>query len=146
MNTLEIERVITQDPCGEAVFADVFARDQLPATIDYPCAMVWNTDPSNEAGEHWVAMYVDEWGHGEYFDSYGLPPPSSFEHYLNRHCVQWIRNTVQLQDLLSTACGQFCVYFVMYRSHGMPMNDIVEHLKNTEHNDDYVMDVVNGML
>ena len=79
MNTDEIERAICQDPSAEAIFGGVYARDQLPKSIKYPTAMVWNTDPANQPGEHWVATYFNEDGMGEYFDSYGLETPACFK-------------------------------------------------------------------
>ena len=71
MNTDHIERAICQDPSAEAIFTGVYARDKLPKSIKYPAAMVWNTDPADQPGEHWVAAYFNEDGIGEYFDSYG---------------------------------------------------------------------------
>ena len=57
MNTLEIERAVCTDPAAEEIFGGVYASDQLPETVRYPCAMVLNTDPADEPGEHWVATY-----------------------------------------------------------------------------------------
>ena len=79
MNTDEIEKAICQDPSAEAIFGGVYARDQLPKSVKYPTAMVWNTDPADQPGEHWVATYFNEDGMGEYFDSYGLEPPACFK-------------------------------------------------------------------
>ena len=104
MNTLEIERAITQDPCAEAVFAGVYAKDCLPDTVRCPCAMVWNTDPADEPGEHWVAVYFDENGRGEYFDLYGQPPLACFKQYMKRHSIQWVCSKRPLQDVWTSAC------------------------------------------
>ena len=114
MNTEEIEKAICRVPSAESIFARVYARDQLPELIKYPAAMVWNTDPADQPGEHWVAAYFDEDGMGEYFDSYGLKPPPFFEQYMERHSKQWIWNQIQLQDLWTSACGHFCVFYVIY--------------------------------
>lgn len=146
MDTNQIERAVTRDPCAEAIFHGVYARDQLPNTVQYPCAMVLNTDPANKPGEHWVAMYFDEEGHGEYFDSYGIPPPPCFTRYIQRHSMQWSWNRRSLQDVWTSACGHFCVYYVIYRSRDIPMNDITQHLHSIEHNDQYVMEYVNALL
>ena len=47
-----------------------------PKTIDgtLPAAFVCNTDDGDEPGEHWIALYLDADGRGDYFCSYGLPP------------------------------------------------------------------------
>ena len=146
MNTEEIEKAIGQDPSAEAIFAGVFARDQLPKSIKYPAAMVWNTDPADQPGEHWVAAYFSEEGLGEYFDSYGLAPPPCFKRYMEKHSTQWTRNQVQLQDFWTSACGHFCVVYIIYRSRGIPMEDITEQLNCIEHNDQYVMESVTALL
>ena len=146
MNTDEIEKVICQDPSAEAIFGGVYARDQLPKSIKYPAAMVWNTDPANQPGEHWVATYFNEDGMGEYFDSYGLEPPTCFKRYMEKHSRQWIWNQVLLQDIWTSACGHFCVVYVIYRSRGIPMEVITEQLNSIEHNDQYVMELVTALL
>ena len=146
MNTDEIERAICQDPSAEAIFAGVYARDQLPNSVRYPAAMVWNTDPANQPGEHWVAAYFNEDGAGEYFDSYGLEPPPTFKHYMERHSMYWTWNQKQLQDLWTSACGHFCVFYLIYRSRGIPMMDITDQLNRIEYNDKYVMEFVAALL
>ena len=146
MDTNQIERAICQDPWAEAIFGGVYARDCLPKVVKYPCAMVLNTDPADEPGEHWVAVYFSENGNGEYFDSYGLQPPSCFKHFMEMHSVNWIWNKTQLQDVWTTACGHFCVFYLIYRSKDLPMSDIVSYLNNIEHNDQYVTQFVTELL
>ena len=146
MNTEEIEKAICQDPSAEAIFAGVYAQDQLPRSIKYPSAMVWNTDPTDQPGEYWVAAYFNEDGLGEYFDSYGLAPPPCFKQYMEKHSRQLTWNQVQLQDLWTSACGHFCVVYIIYRSRGIPMEDIMEQLNCIEHNDQYVMESVMALL
>ena len=146
MNTEEIEKAICQDPSAEAIFAGVYAQDQLPRSIKYPAAMVWNTDPTDQPGEHWVAAYFNEDGLGEYFDSYGLAPPPCFKQYMEKHSRQLTWNQVQLQDLWTSACGHFCEVYIIYRSRGIPMEDIMEQLNCIEHNDQYVMESVIALL
>ena len=113
MSTIEIEKAICQDPSAEAIFIGVFAQDRLPNIVKYPCAMVWHRDLADQPGEHWVAVYFDERGKGEYFDSYGLEPPPKFKSYMQEHSVQWTWNTSQLQDLWTSACGLF-VSFTLF--------------------------------
>ena len=125
MDTIEIERAICQDPSAESIFAGVYVRDQLPKSVRYPAAMVWNTDPADQPGEHWVAAYFSEDGKGEYFDSYGLEPQPNFKQYLDRHSICWTWNQSQLQDLWTSACGHFCVFYVIYHSRGIPMMEIL---------------------
>ena len=146
MNTEEIERAICQDPSAETIFCGVFARDKLPQTVKYPTAMVWNTDPADEPGEHWVAVYINEDGVGEYFDSYGIQPPPCFKKYLQRQCTHWVWNQIPLQDVWTSACGHFCVFYVIHCCRGLSMETITDYLFRIEHNDQFVMECVTALL
>ena len=75
MNSLQIERLLKSDFETKSVFKKVCALGQLEKPT-FPSAYVINSDPSTEPGEHWIAVYFDKHGRGEYFDSYGLPPAS----------------------------------------------------------------------
>ena len=73
MQTDQISHILSRDPmlCPY----DVVAKDCLPEIIDtYPGAIVCNTHDADQPGEHWIAMYVDTKGYGDYFDPYGLEP------------------------------------------------------------------------
>ena len=60
-------------------FRGVFSRDTLPSTING--LLVCNTDPHGKPGEHWIAMCINDDGHGEYFDSFERPPTKVFKDY-----------------------------------------------------------------
>ena len=50
----------------------VVAKDRLPDVVStYPSAFVCNAHYSDQPGEHWVAIYVDE--RGDCFDPYHIP-------------------------------------------------------------------------
>ena len=95
------------------------SSDRLPTK---PRLLVWNTDPSDESGEHWIAVYVDDDEHyGEYFDSLGRAPTRTFERYMDEHCREWIYNRKQLQSIVSRFCGHYCACFCILRSKGVDM-------------------------
>jgi len=92
--------------------------------------LVCNTDPSHRLGEHWVAIYVDDEGrYGEY--------SVTFRRYLDKHCVYWSYNDVQLQSVVSRFRGHYCVRYCILRSRGIDMrssftrdtgfNDVLVH-------------------
>ena len=98
------------------------AKDTLPEVVSmYPFAFVCNTHDSDQPGEHWVAMYVDEIG--DYFDPYGqMPQHAEFTNFMNEHCLQWSPNDHILQSPISTVCGQYCVAFLMFRCRNISMH------------------------
>ena len=125
MNTRVIERILNANCLS---FRGVYSRDTLP-TGNVKGLYVCNTDPHDKPGEHWIAMYFDG-DRGEYFDSFGRPPPTVFKDYLNRHCKYWIFNERQLQSVCSRFCGHYCVYYCLLRSRGLDLCRIVASFTN----------------
>ena len=99
------------------MFQGVYASNTLPIEIyKRPCALVVNTDEAHEPGSHWTAIYLDQHGNGDYFDSYGLCPLSKHTlDFLDRNTHHWTFNTRQLQHSITTMCGAYCVFYLMYR-------------------------------
>jgi len=121
--------------------------DYLPkAPVPKPAAMIVNTDPHDKPGKHWVAIYIDIDGSADYFCSYGYGPRKLIQQFLQCNAQGgWRQNTQRVQGLLSTTCGHYCVYFLMYRCRGVPMNVILEHFDKKDYacNDEMVVQFVN---
>ena len=98
------------------------AKDTLPVVFStHPSAFVCSTHDSDQPGEHWIAIYVDEIG--AYFDPYGQKPQhTEFTNFMNKHCSQWSPNDHILQSHISTVCGQYCVAFLMFRCRNISMH------------------------
>jgi hypothetical protein len=124
MNTEQIDRILKRNI---DYFDGVFSCDRLP---DRPRLLVSNTDPANRPGQHWIAIFVDCDGRGEYFDSFGCEPSDIFRRYMNRYCVNWTYNHRQLQSVVSRFCGHYCVYYCLLRSRGLDMCKIVSSFTN----------------
>ena len=58
-----------------------------------------------------------------YYHSYGIygicPTIPAIQAFLRRNCSAWKNNTVQLQSLTSTVCGQYCCLFTLYMDRGL---------------------------
>ena len=72
--TFELWQAALQDPMVASIMQGVFPRDKLPVVNTYPSGMIANTDPHDQPGTHWVAMYFISPWETEFFDSYGFPP------------------------------------------------------------------------
>lgn len=123
MNTGQIDAILRNDYMTKSLFQGVYPIDQLPSSCNG--MYVINTDEHDEPGEHWLAVY-----NKEYFDSYGLPP-------LDRRIIQFLGsdvmyNTVHLQQLMSNACGFYCVYYLLERARGNSAENIIHILKNSD--------------
>jgi hypothetical protein len=107
------------------VFIGVYARDQLPINIlRRPALLVANTDPANQPGTHWIAMYFDTDGTGEYFDSLAQTVHKTFTDYMEEHCLSWIANERQLQSVVSRFCGHYSIAYCAFRFLGYNINSI----------------------
>ena len=75
-------------------YYEVVAKDTLPEVVStYPSAFVCNTHDSDQPGEHWVVMYVDEIG--DYFDPYGQKPQhAEFTNFMNKNIARSGRPTI----------------------------------------------------
>ena len=121
----------------------VFAADQLP-TKEFPGAYIVNTDTSSQPGKHGVAFFTTEEG-TECFDSFGENPSAYSE-----HIAQWLKDDCQvvqcvtLQSRDSTVCGQYCIYFILFRSYGFSYEDMMSSLtESTVISDKFVCKFVN---
>jgi hypothetical protein len=136
MNTREINRLVRSDGACRQIFRGVFSVDTLP---DEPRLLVCNTDPSIKPGKHWVTIFVDSTGRGEYFDSFGQKPPGILEAYMNECCNDWIYNTRQLQSIVSSYCGFYCCFYCMLRCRDFDLTRIIKFFtRDTGFNDSIV--------
>ena len=112
MYTYEIQYVIDHGIWIKNLQAKVCAKDQLPRqNPTHVKAYIVNTERSNKAGEHWVAVIFNNNGDVLYFDSYGLPPlETEIINFLDNHSSSWRYNRQRLQSLQSKVCGLFCIF------------------------------------
>ena len=86
---------------------------------------VCNTDPSSEPGDHWVVLHVTG-GVGEYFNSLGrVICHYEFSQFLGG---EYRYESVQIQGLFTSVCGQYCIFYTSLRARGHSMDDIVHVL------------------
>jgi len=104
----------------------VYPRDRIPRLMQTPAGIIVNTDPHSKPGTHWVAIYVDEYRRGAFFDSYGRPPLREFASFMQRNSVVSEYSHRMLQDVSSNVCGEYCVLYLYYRSIGVGMSEFLD--------------------
>ena len=133
MKNIVIDRVLKKN-C--AIYRGIYACDQLPNSVMRPSVIVVNTDPASRPGHHYICMYFDEDGHGEFFDSFGMLPKRVFKRYMDRHCDAWTFNKKQMQSLVSRFCGHYCIWYCIMKFRKAALNDLVRLMsKDTGLND-----------
>ncbi|KAJ8031120.1 hypothetical protein HOLleu_27741 [Holothuria leucospilota] len=110
-------------------FHGVFPSNLLPQkSFTLPQAFIANTDEADSPRSHWVAMYFDNKG-TDFFDSFGRSPEECspyFKPFLKKHTKNLVReNERRLQGLISTVCGQYCLFFLLHRCRNISMDTIV---------------------
>lgn len=126
MYSTQIADILLSDKWTEPIFQGVYAANTLPRHVQLPALLVVNTDTSEREGTHWVAMYISAFGRGEFFDSFGFPPIiPQHRHFMDNNCSSWTYNTVQLQGIDSSVCGEYCVLFLTHRARGLSMEEFL---------------------
>jgi hypothetical protein len=79
--------------------------------------IIYNLDPHDKGGSHWVANYINvPRNECYYFDSYGMKPPKQINKFMQWLGIQepniklgW--NGRRFQKM-NTECGMYCMYFL----------------------------------
>lgn len=101
--------------------------DLIPCQFSLPAGFVVNLSSQNESGTHWIAIFVDEKGHGTYFCSFGMKPAvRSIQLFLRMHCKTVTINKTQLQNQQSTVCGEYAVLFLIYSFKGISLTQFLK--------------------
>lgn len=135
MNNREISRIINSKPHLKEIFVGVYPADGLPKKPrnQKPSAYIANTHKAYQPGEHWITFYCPADGPMEYFDSYGLDPKEDYNTFLGD---RYLRSIKFIQNPLSVMCGQYCIYYIVMRTKGYNMHDIISCFTNcTTEND-----------
>ena len=145
MNTTEINRVLN----GVPGYVGAFPSDARVTAKKLPASFIFNTDDSKGKGQHWVALYIDANGHGDYFDPYGIPPINeNLYSIIDSLCKSWEYNKCLIQSLSlnSNACGQHCIIFIASRNAGFTMPQICNlFTSNRLKNDQFSKHIVHSV-
>lgn len=115
MYSITINTVLTSDPSTKKKFIGVFAKDELPLKLRYPCCFVFNTEKKKEDGEHWLAAYFDKNKTCWFFDSYGQSPHFyDLYDYLKHFSKKIVWNKLRIQGF-SDYCGFYCIFFIAFK-------------------------------
>lgn len=129
------------------IFKGTFARDKIPEYVTVPAALVINTDFSSSPGSHSVAIFIQENGEGEYYDSFGVPPQyKEIIDFLGRNCfhrLSYNQHILQEMSPQSITCGKYCVLILDMRSRGISFCNLLRiFTANQSLNDKIIVDII----
>lgn len=148
MNSGQIEYILKRkNIINPHLKRSVYACNQLPIHVTLPCYIISNLDPNTMPGSHWIAIYINENGNGEYFDSFGRAPGKSHLNFINRNCKSIIYNTIRIQNYYTSVCGQYCLVYLFFKYMKCSMNYFLSMFEcNTMYNDLLLTHVYNKIF
>ena len=109
------------DPRLEPYFYGTVPSDKLPRhhQKDRSVRYIVNTDPHDQPGRHWIALWTTLENMCEIFDSYALPLQV---HEITQLLIDWINTP----SLYSQSCGDYALMYLRHRARGKDMRKFLK--------------------
>jgi hypothetical protein len=107
LSNFDIMKIIQSQ--GVDDFHGVYMKDQLPDKLERGSYIINLQSSKDGGGTHWVCLYHTP-TYSYYYDSYGFVPPLEVQEKI----IPYMYNDLEIQDINSTACGFYCIAFVLY--------------------------------
>ena len=104
---------------------DVLSRDERVPHNHSQALFIYNLEPSYMSGSHWVATYVKD-NIINYFDSFGMPPFQELVNHAKRKNLTLLHQNNQIQNISTTTCRYFCLFFLNEMNKGNPYYDLLK--------------------
>ena len=140
LSNIDIEEILK----SQKIKVTVYMKDELPLTLKRGFYVINLQSSTDGSGSHWTALYYNS-KHSYYFDPFGFLAPTEVEHKLNEYTF----NNKQIQNLKSTACGYYCIAFIIFmnKRKNKKVGFIIfidEFSTNTEKNDKLLYNYLYG--
>ena len=118
---------------------DVLSRDETVPHNHRQSLFIYNLEPSYMSGSHWVATYVKD-GVISYFDSFGMPPFQAIVNHACKKNLTLLHQNNQIQNIKTTTCGYFVLYFLNEMNIGNSYSDLLEvfDIHDTMYNERFI--------
>jgi hypothetical protein len=144
MDTFQIRNMLRSDDIVRTILLGVIPINHLPRVSFRPAALIINLDTSDMPGSHWVSLYFYD-SCCDFFDSYGRPPNEILTEYMLKFSNKIFFNNKPVQALLTSTCGQHCIFFLFWRARSVPMSNIVGIL-DIYNADQFITGFVNSLF
>ena len=117
---------------------NVLSRDQTVPHNHKLALFIYNLEPHYMSGSHWVTTYVRD-DTINYFDSFGMPPFQELVNHAKEKNLNLLHQNQQIQNLYTTTCGYFCLYFLNEMHKGVDYFDLLQVFSfDTEENEKFI--------
>ena len=125
---------------------NVLSRDQTVPHQHKLALFIYNLEPHYMSGSHWVTTYVRN-GTINYFDSFGMPPFQELVNHAKEKNLNLLHQNKQIQNLYTTTCGYFCLYFLNEMHKGVDYFDLLQVFSfDTEENEKFIENYFGNLL
>ena len=104
---------------------NVLSRDRTVSHNHKLAIFIYNLEPSYMSGSHWIATYVKD-NVINYFDSFGMYPFQEIVDHAKKKNLTLLHQNQQIQNLYSSTCGYFCLYFLNEMHKGVDYFDLLQ--------------------
>ena len=104
---------------------DVLSRNENVPHNHKQALFIYNLEPAYMSGIHWVATYVKD-NVINYFDSFGMPPFQEMVNHAKKKNLTLLHQNNQIQNIQTTTCGYFCLYFLNEMNKGNSYYDLLQ--------------------
>ena len=104
---------------------DVLSRDEPIPYNHMQALFIYNLEPSYMSRSHWVSTYMKD-NVINYFDSFGLPPFQEIVNHARKKNLTLLHQNNQMQNINTTTCGYFCLYFLNEMNKGKTYFDLLK--------------------
>ena len=118
---------------------DVLSRDENVPHNHKQALFIYNLEPAYMSGSHWVATYVKD-NVINYFDSFGMPPFQEIVNHAKKKNLTLLHQNNQIQNIQTTTCGYFCLYFLNEMNKGNSYYDLLQvfDINDTMKNESFI--------
>ena len=154
LNNVQLDHLAGNHPKLSGMFYGTVPCDRLPRTLptETQYAFIVNTDPHDESGTHWIALWVNG-NVCEIMDSYALPlkaygTTAPLQEWLDRHFKYQVSNGMSLQSVFSQSCGGYALMFLIDRANRRSIDYFLNRFKKNDYvnNDHKVGQMVKRLI
>ena len=125
---------------------NVLSRDVTVPHNHKLAIFIYNLEPSYMSGSHWVTTYVRD-GVINYFDSFGMYPFQEMVDHAKRKNLTLLHQNQQIQNLHTTTCGYYCLYFLNEMHKGVDYFDLLQVFSfDTDKNEKFIEKYFTSLL
>ena len=120
----------------------VFARDELPDLNREirPLCLILNTDPNDQPGTHWLALYTPTARSIELFYSFGFSPSM-----YSLDFIELLHLSYSFQSPRTSVCGHYCIVYIYLRFYNYSLYDIVDMLTDISNREEWLKQYIYNM-